>query len=56
MSCVGDVAHSGKAARHYSSLFPNNYLDIEELKDEKYIRGVANEFLNKLNESNINEQ
>jgi hypothetical protein len=25
-----------KAARHYSSLFPNNYFDIEELKDEKY--------------------
>lgn len=45
-----------KAARHYSSLFPNNYLDIEELKDEKYIRVVANEFLNKLNETNINER
>lgn len=45
-----------KAARHYSSLFPNNYLDIKELKDEKYMRGVANEFLNKLNESNINER
>ncbi|WP_025723557.1 hypothetical protein [Paenibacillus polymyxa] len=23
-----------KAARHFMSLFPNNYLDIEELKNE----------------------
>lgn len=45
-----------KAARHYLSLFPNNYLDIEELRDEEHLRLVAQEFLNKLDEFDINEQ
>ncbi|MGE7623533.1 hypothetical protein ACQKMD_10855 [Viridibacillus sp. NPDC096237] len=36
---INKFSEYSKAARHYSSLFANNYLDIEELKDEKYIRG-----------------
>lgn len=41
-----------KVARH-SSLFPNNYLDIVDLKDENRIKTLAQEFLNKLEEENI---
>ncbi|WP_245154071.1 Shedu anti-phage system protein SduA domain-containing protein [Jeotgalibacillus proteolyticus] len=45
-----------KAARHYSTLFPNNYLDIQELKNEEYISKVSQKFLEKINEQNVNER
>ncbi len=45
-----------KAVRHYLSLFPNNYLDIEELKDEKTILRLCDEFLVVLNDANTNER
>lgn len=45
-----------KASRHYSTLFPNNYLDIEELRDENYIKLISQEFLNVLEEPDVNER
>ena len=33
-----------KSGRHYESLFPNNYLDIEQLKNQKYITGICKQF------------
>lgn len=38
-----------KAARHFQSLFPNNYLDIEDLKNEKELKELADDFLRLLN-------
>lgn len=33
-----------KAGRHYDSLFPNNYLDIVDLKNEELLSSINNEF------------
>ncbi len=37
-----------KAIRHYNSLFPNNYLDVVELKDEIKSRTEKNSRTNML--------
>lgn len=34
-----------RAVRHHNSLFPNNYLDIEELKDEVKLKELNRKFL-----------
>ena len=34
-----------KAARHYMSLFPNNYMDIEELKNEMELNDLTDKYL-----------
>lgn len=44
-----------KAARHYEKLFPNNYLDIVELKDIEKLRLLNEEFCTVLN-SECNER
>ncbi len=33
-----------KAVRHYNSLFPNNYLDVLDLKDEIKLKGLNQQF------------
>jgi hypothetical protein len=38
-----------KAVRHFLSLFPNNYLDIEELKEEDRLRALVDSFEKLLN-------
>lgn len=45
-----------KAARHYISLFPNNYLDIVELNDEDRLNDINNEFIELLNRESTNER
>jgi len=45
-----------KAVRHYLSLFPNNYLDIEDLANEEKLCSVNEQFLNVLNNKNTNER
>ncbi len=45
-----------KAARHFTSLFPNNYLDIIELKDEVRLNKLVDKFLSLLNDSNVSER
>ncbi|TQR14729.1 Shedu anti-phage system protein SduA domain-containing protein [Psychrobacillus soli] len=44
-----------KAARHFEHLFPNNYLDIVELKDSEAIKTMCTEYQKKL-DTNPNEQ
>lgn len=44
-----------KAARHYEHLFPNNYLDIVELKDSENIKTMCKNYYDFL-ENNPNEQ
>lgn len=44
-----------KAVRHYLSLFPNNYLDIEDLKKERLLKGIVTDFYNLLNNENTIE-
>lgn len=45
-----------KAARHYLSLFPNNYLDIVDLENDSQIKSVLEQFLNKLNSGLIADE
>lgn len=45
-----------KAARHYLSLFPNNYLDIEDLQNENKLKKQNNAFLTLLNKPDTNER
>ena len=45
-----------KAVRHYLSLFPNNYLDIEDLKDVDKLKGIIYDFGNFLDNNNIVER
>lgn len=45
-----------KAARHYISLFPNNYLDIVELDNVKRLNYINNEFKKLLNLNSTNER
>lgn len=45
-----------KAARHYLSLFPNNWLDIEELKESERLSQLSNQFLKLLDESDTDER
>lgn len=44
-----------KAALHYKELFPNNYLDIDELEDKIQLENASEELLNLLN-SKCNER
>ncbi|MEC0146707.1 hypothetical protein [Paenibacillus alginolyticus] len=37
-----------KAVRHYMSLFPNHYMDIEDLKDETELNELAEMYLEML--------
>lgn len=37
-----------KAARHYMSLFPNHYLDIEELQEFDRLEDLSDKFLNEI--------
>lgn len=45
-----------KACRHYLSIFPNNYLDIEELQEEEKLQELNEKFLNTLDEQATNER
>lgn len=45
-----------KAVRHYLTLFPNNYLDIEDLKKEEELLDIVQQFKQKLEEKNSNER
>ncbi|NRG47657.1 DUF4263 domain-containing protein [Bacillus sp. CRN 9] len=44
-----------KAARHFRSLFPNNYLDPIELKDEAKINNMLSNFLKVIEDQKSNE-
>ncbi len=45
-----------KAVRHYLQLFPNNYLDIVELKDKERLKEKINHFNNVLSTDSTNER
>jgi len=45
-----------KAARHFDSLFPNNYLDPVELKDEERLREQLGQFRDTLNSQGVTER
>lgn len=45
-----------KVVRHYLSLFPNNYLDIEDLQDEKKLKELNEAFLTLLKKPDTNER
>jgi hypothetical protein len=45
-----------KAARHFLSLFPNNYLDIVELQDEIHLNDQLGNFQKLLNSPEVNER
>ncbi|MDD2864073.1 MAG: DUF4263 domain-containing protein [Methylococcales bacterium] len=45
-----------KAARHFSSYFPNHYLDIVELRETESLITKLNEFFELLNSDKVNEQ
>src|SRR4030066_943747 len=45
-----------KAARHFDSLFPNNYLDIVELEDECNLQKKVEAFVNLLGSDEVNER
>lgn len=45
-----------KAARHYLSLFPNNYLDIEELQDRCTLEEHIDAYQKLLNNTSTNER
>jgi hypothetical protein len=45
-----------KAARHYLSLFPNNYLDIVDLENEDTVKSVLNQFLKKIDDGSISDE
>lgn len=45
-----------KAARHFLSLFPNNYLDIVDLDDDDGVSALVNQFLKKLNDGSIGDE
>ena len=45
-----------KAARHYISIFPNNYLDVVELKEEERLQRLIKGFEALLNSNKINER
>jgi hypothetical protein len=45
-----------KAARHYDSLFPNNYLDPLELKDKERLLQKVNYFRDTLNSEGVSER
>lgn len=45
-----------KAVRHYLSLFPNNYLDIEDLKDVEGLHNLNQQYLDLLQNKTTNER
>ncbi|MGK7380028.1 Shedu anti-phage system protein SduA domain-containing protein [Planococcus sp. 1R117A] len=45
-----------KAVRHYLTLFPNNYLDIEDLKKEEELSNIVQQFKQKADEKDSNER
>ena len=45
-----------KAARHFTSLFPNQYLDTVELKDETRLNALLDGFRTLLADSEVNER
>lgn len=45
-----------KAARHYTSIFPNNFIDSIDLENIEYLTSVVNEFEEELEQANIGEQ
>lgn len=45
-----------KACRHYLSLFPNNYFDIEDLKQEDRLLDLASKYLNIINNKDTIER
>jgi hypothetical protein len=45
-----------KAVRHFLSIFPNNYLDILDLKDEKRLNKLNESYLTTLNNPDTNER
>ncbi|MGD9643201.1 MAG: Shedu anti-phage system protein SduA domain-containing protein [Elusimicrobiales bacterium] len=49
-------AQCSKAVRHYMQLFPNNYLDILELKDVDKLNPIVEKFQRLLEERNCSER
>ena len=45
-----------KAARHYISIFPNNFIDAIDLKNIEYLRNVVNKFKEELDKESVGEQ
>lgn len=45
-----------KAVRHFINLFPNNYLDIVELKDETRLNGQLDQFRHLFNSKDVTER
>lgn len=45
-----------KAARHFLSLFPNNYLDIEDLQNEKSLNELNETYLLAIKKPDVNER
>jgi hypothetical protein len=45
-----------KAARHFTSIFPNNYLDIVELNDEQRLNEELDRFRELLDDPQVNER
>lgn len=45
-----------KAARHYMSLFPNNFLDPIDLKNENHLNELTEDYLKVLEQTNTNER
>ena len=45
-----------KAARHFLTLFPNNYLDIVELKDKKRLKSQLEQFFHLINSDEVTER
>jgi hypothetical protein len=52
----GSIRDFPKAARHYIHLFPNNYLDIEELKDRVRLKREVQSFRKLLGSSVVGER
>lgn len=45
-----------KAARHFLSLFPNNYLDIVDLENESGIKSFLNQLSNQLDDGTLSDE
>lgn len=50
------ICDYSKAVRHFKHLFPNNYLDICELQDEKRLRSQLEDFQHLIDTDDVNER
>lgn len=51
-----NIPRYSKAVRHHTMLFPNNYLDAEELKEEERLNWELEQFKLLLNSDNVTER